>query len=132
MNNVHGELVIDNSGGGIYLNNISGTAILSTIEGNIRARFNAVNAGQPMAFSSMDGSIDIMFPEDYGAILKLKSVYGKIVSDFALSQSSVDNKSLRQEPTLHDNGWQFTRFGDGGAQIVMITYNGNIYIRANR
>ena len=132
VNDVSGELVIDNSGGSIYLNNVSGTAILSTIEGNIRARFSTVSAGQPLAFSSMDGTIDVMFPRNYGAFLKMKSVYGQIITDYDLSVNSKEKFSPEVSSSEQNNTWKYIRLNDGGAQILFITYNGDIFIRENR
>ena len=132
VNDVNGEQVIDNSGGSIYLNNVTGTAILSTIDGNIRARFSAMSAGQPMAFSSMDGTIDVMFPKDFGAFLKMKSVYGQIVSDYDLAHSDKEEYSPGTFLSTLDDNWQYARLNEGGAQIFLITYNGDIYLRKQR
>jgi hypothetical protein len=130
-NDINGEFTIDNSGGGIYLNNVSGTAVLSTIDGIIRARFREAISGQPMAFSSMNGTIDVMFPRGFGAYLKMKSVYGRIITDYKYHHEHKESTDPSASELIPDNEWQFIKLNEGGAQILVITYNGDILIREN-
>jgi hypothetical protein len=132
VNNLRGELVIDNSGGGIYLNNVSGTAVLSTIEGLIRARFSQVSPGQPMAFSSLDGTIDVRFPKSLDALLKMKSENGQIFSEYDFSPEQIDNDLSKNQPDNAENNWRYVQLNGGGAQILIITYNGDIYLGKNK
>jgi hypothetical protein len=123
VNNMSGELVIDNAGGAIYLNNVSGAAVLATLDGLIRARFTDIPSGQPMAFSSMDGTIDLTFPNDLDAIIKLKTEHGQVISDFDLSTDrDLNNHNENQM------GWIYANQSGGGSQIVLSTYNGDIIL----
>ncbi len=79
---VDGELDIDDVNGSVTLNNISGSAVAHALNGHLFATFNHVNPQKPMAFSSLNGDIDVTFPADLKANVSLRSDRGDVFSDF--------------------------------------------------
>src|SRR6266550_1337298 len=78
---VDGELEVNDVNGAVTLTNVSGSAVAHALNGRLLATFTRVNQ-QPMAFSSLNGEIDVTFPADLKANLSLKSDRGEIFSDF--------------------------------------------------
>ncbi|GAA3999915.1 hypothetical protein GCM10022408_08650 [Hymenobacter fastidiosus] len=133
VENVSGELEVSNVNGSIRLGNVAGSAVLNTVNGDVTARFTDVTANAPMAFSSVNGKIDVTFPAKVKTALKLKSDRGEIYSDFDLT---VDTSAPKVSRTAKDgtyrvnvDNWTYGKINGGGAEAMMKTLNGNIYIR---
>ena len=114
-----GEMEISNINGDISLKEISGSAILDTVDGDITVQFKEIAPGLPMAFSSVEGHIDITFPRDANALTKARADSGYILNDFA-------HKKERQTA---ESTWSYGKLNDGGAEIVLRSFLGNIHIR---
>jgi hypothetical protein len=133
VENVTGELEVSNVNGSIRLDDVAGSAVLSTVNGAVTAKFKDITPSAPMAFSSVNGKIDVTLPAKVKADLKLKSDRGEIYSDFDLT---VDNSTPKVTRTAKDgtyrlsqDSWTYGKVGGGGAEFMMKTLNGNIYIR---
>lgn len=133
VENVSGELEVSNVNGAIQLNDVSGSAVANTVNGPIKATFKTVTAGAPMAFSTVNGQVDVTLPGSAKAALKLKSDYGEVYSDFDLVTEKSPTKVARtneggmQRVTIDE--WTYGKINGGGAEIMMKTLHGNIYIR---
>jgi len=133
VQNVFGDLEITNINGNVNLDNISGSAVVNTIDGHIVANFKNVTPEVPMAFSSIEGKIDITFPAEIKAFVKMKSDNGEIFSDFEIeidkrkTQVNKSDKSGIYMITLEE--WTNGKINGGGPDILLKTLEGNIYIR---
>lgn len=133
VENVRGELEVSNVNGAILLNQVSGSAVANTINGSLTATFSSVTAGAPMAFSSLTGKVDVTFPSTIKASLKLKSDRGQVYSDFDVA---VD-KSAPKVTRTTQNGlsrvsidpWTYGTLNGGGAEIMLKSMNGSIFLR---
>lgn len=133
VENVNGELEISNVNGSIQLSNVSGSALLNTVNGSLTANFRSVTANVPMSFSNVNGKIDVTFPSNTKANLKLKSDRGAIYSDFDMAVE----KAAKPTTTTAQNGvyrisretWTTGKINGGGAEITMKSLQGNLYIR---
>lgn len=82
VENVKGELDINNYSGSITLTDISGAAVAHSYRGGVTATFKEVNPDSHMSFTSMTGDIDVTFPTSTKANFKMKSDRGDVYSDF--------------------------------------------------
>jgi DUF4097 and DUF4098 domain-containing protein YvlB len=132
---VDGELDVNDVNGSVTLNNVSGSAVAHALNGRLLATFTRVNQ-KPMAFSSLNGDIDITFPADLKANLSLKSDRGEIFSDFDVQvQASAPQQTIedgrknggkykvRIDKTVHGT------INGGGPEYQFTNFNGGIYIR---
>ncbi|GAB3295897.1 hypothetical protein GCM10027348_17870 [Hymenobacter tenuis] len=133
VQNVTGELEISNVNGSVRLEDVAGSAVVNTVNGDIFTSFKDITSGVPMAFSSVNGKIDVSFPSRAKANLKLKSDRGEIYSDFDMA---VDNSAPKVTRTSKDgtyrvsqDSWTSGKINGGGPEFMMKTLNGNIYIR---
>jgi len=132
ISDVTGNLEIQNKSGGISALNISGSVIAGTLSGSIAVSFKKVDPTMPMAFSTVSGGINVSFPADLKANLKIKSDLGKVYSDFDLVGDAAHPKLVRDEKDgvyhLSIDDWIFGRVGGGGPEFLIKNTNGNIHI----
>lgn len=133
IENVSGELEITNVNGLITMTNVSGSAVANTINGNLKANFKTVNAASPMAFSTLNGNIDVTFPATAKFDVKLKSDRGEIYSDFDVDVDNTQPKAVRTSKEgmykVSVEDWVKGKINGGGKEIMMTNMNGNIYVR---
>lgn len=132
VSDVKGNLELQNKSGGISALNISGSVIASTISGRITVSFKHVDPGVPMAFSTLSGGINVIFPADLKANLKIKSDHGKVYSDFDLAEDPGHPMATRSEKdgaySLSIDDWIYGRVGGGGPEFLIKNTSGNIHI----
>ncbi len=131
---IRGEMEISNVNGEITLEDVSGSASADTVNGDIKATFQTVTADSGMAFSSLNGDLDVTFPDTLKANLKLKTDQGNIFTDFEMT---VDNqksvvKSDRPSGTykVQIEQWVNGKINGGGPEMLFKTFNGDITIRS--
>jgi hypothetical protein len=133
IENVNGELEINNVNGPIELTNVGGSAVANTINGAIKATFTNVNSDAPMAFSTLNGRIDVTFPAAAKANFKMKTDRGDIFSDFDMDidrsqpQATRSNQSGMYRVAVEN--WVNGKINGGGPEIMMKSMQGNIYVR---
>jgi DUF4097 and DUF4098 domain-containing protein YvlB len=132
---VDGELDVNDVNGSVTLNNVSGSAVAHALNGRVLVTFTRINQ-KPMAFSSLNGDIDVTFPADLKANLSLKSDRGEIFSDFEVQvQASAPQQTVEDgrknggkylvkiDKTVHGT------INGGGPELQFTNFNGGIYIR---
>lgn len=134
VSDVSGEMEISNVNGPVTLSNVSGSAVVNTVNGDVKVNFKSIDPKAAMAFSSLNGNVDVTFPASFKANVKLKSDQGDIYSDFDItadpSQPKV-NKTTSKSGTFRINieSWVYGKINAGGPELMMKNMNGNIYIR---
>jgi DUF4097 and DUF4098 domain-containing protein YvlB len=133
---VNGELDVNDVNGSVTLNNISGSAVAHALNGHLHATFTRVDPQKAMAFSSLNGDIDVTFPADLKANVSIRSDRGDVFSDFdvqlraAASQPEVEDSRghggkyrVKIDKTVHGT------INGGGPEIQFTNFQGQIYIR---
>jgi hypothetical protein len=132
--NITGNLEISNIQGSIFLKNISGSVIANTINEDINVGFNTLTPNTPMAFTTLNGNVDVTFPAATKANIKLKSDMGEVYSEFDVVVDKNANKPKQivdKEKGMYKikkDDWTYGKINGGGAEIMMKTMNGNLYI----
>jgi hypothetical protein len=128
-----GDVEVDNPYGRVRLERLTGSANVNTVDGDITARFLGVAAGVPLAFSSVHGKIDVSFPADADLTVRVKSDEAMVYSDFDIA---VEKRKSRTDPAGKTGGtrialeeWTTGRIGRGGTDVLLKSFDGNIYIR---
>lgn len=133
VSNVSGELEISNTNGAISLSNISGSAVANTVNGSVVAIFKTIDAKAPMAFSTLNGNVDVTFPATFKGNVKLKSDMGEMYTDFDIEADKSQPKVNRTNQTgmyrVNIENWVYGKINGGGPELLMKNMNGNIYIR---
>lgn len=133
VKDVSGEIEISNVNGGISATGIAGSVVANTVNGDIVVKFKSVDPKAPMGFTSVNGKIDVLFPADTKANVKLKSDRGEMYSDFDIA---VDKTQPKVEKNTEDHyysvkieDWVYGKLNGGGPEMMMKTMMGDIYIR---
>jgi DUF4097 and DUF4098 domain-containing protein YvlB len=132
---VDGELDVDNVNGSVTLNNIAGSAVAHALNGRLLATFTRINQ-KPMAFSSLNGDVDVTFPGDLKANVSLRSDMGDVFSDFDVQMQAASSQPIVEDSRGHGGKYRVKidktvrgTINGGGTELQFTNFNGQIYIR---
>jgi DUF4097 and DUF4098 domain-containing protein YvlB len=138
VENVDGDLDVHNTNGGITLNSVAGSVVAVTTNGSVRATLTQVAAQKDMAFTSLNGNVDVTLPPSTKANLRLRSDHGDVYSDFDV-QLQPQSAPTVQENTRGDGRYRINRtrsvvgtINGGGPEFELRTFNSNVYVRKGR
>jgi hypothetical protein len=133
VENVSGELEVNDVNDKITLTNISGSVVANTVNGDVNVTFKGVDPKAPMAFSTLNGDVNVTLPSDTKANLKLKSDNGEVFSDFDIDIDKTPAKiDKTTEPGLYKikkDDWVYGKINGGGPEMMMKNMQGNIYVK---
>jgi hypothetical protein len=133
ISNVNGEFEVNNTNGPITMTGISGSVVATALNENIKVVFKSIDPNAPMAFSSLNGNIDVTFPATLKANVKLKTDNGDMFTDFDIDadKTATPAKKTSSNGTYRINieNWVYGKINAGGPELMMKNMNGNIYIR---
>ncbi len=136
---VGGTIEVNNVNGSITLRKVSGNVVAQTVNGEILVAMTRMTPDKPMSFSTMNGDIDVTFPADIKAVLRMKSQQGDIYSDFDVTLKPAPQKPAEEaaKPGKGKYRISFDRFmtgavNGGGPELTFNTFNGDIYIRKGK
>ncbi|QMU31191.1 DUF4097 family beta strand repeat-containing protein [Adhaeribacter radiodurans] len=130
---VNGEMEISNLNDDIRLTDVSGSVVANTLNGDLQVSLRKINPNVPMAFSTMNGKIDVALPANAKFATKMKADNGEIYSDFEMNF----NKDGKEKDLVKVSGgksikldkWLYGSVNGGGPEFMFKNFNGNIYIR---
>lgn len=132
---VDGEMDVNNVNGSVTLSNVSGSAIAHALNGKVQANFLHVNQ-KPMAFSSLNGDIDVTLPSDVKANLSIKSDRGDVFSDFDVQLQSARPEQIEEDGRKNGGKYRVRidktvhgTINGGGPEYQFTNFQGGIYIR---
>jgi DUF4097 and DUF4098 domain-containing protein YvlB len=131
---VHGEIDASSHNGQITLSRVSGTVVANAFNGALKVAMDRVDPAKPMSFSTFNGPIDVTFPADLKANIKLKTNHPDIFSDFDIrltgghpiteKNDTPDGKfRLRTDRTIYGE------INGGGPEVSFQSFNARITIR---
>jgi hypothetical protein len=136
VDGVEGEIEATNNNGGLTLSNVAGSVVAHSLNGKMIVSLRQITGNKPMAFTSLNGNIDLTLPANTKANLKMRTDNGDVYSDFDIQLRPSDRK-----PAVDDNRKQGGPYrieidksvngtiNGGGPDFDLHTLNGNIYIR---
>jgi hypothetical protein len=132
VSNINGKLVLENVNGPITATNINGSVIAESVNDDITVHFSGISADQAMAFTSVNGTLNLGLPANTGAELHIDSAEGEIVSDFEVdvqpSKPIVSREDGRHGVEVKVESVIVAKINNGGTVIKLRTLNGNINI----
>ena len=110
--------------------------VAQTLNGELKVTFDAVTPGKAMSFTNMNGDIDVTFPANLKADLRMRSDMGDILTDFDFeadattrrSQEGGEGRGFRLKIEKEIRG----QVGGGGPEMVFKNFNGDILIRKGK
>jgi hypothetical protein len=136
VDGVHGETDVTTTHGHITLTGVSGTVVASSSMGRLKVAMDRLDPSKPISFSSLNGDIDVTFPADVKANLKLKVDRGEIWSDFDVAITGRQT-GLHQLPVngVYRVGIDRNIYGTingGGVEVGFHSVNGKILIHKKK
>jgi hypothetical protein len=132
---VDGEMDVNNVNGSVTLSNVSGSAVAHALNGKVQANFLHVNQ-KPMAFSSLNGDIDVTLPADVKANLSIKSDRGDVFSDFDVQLQTARPQQIEEDSRKNGGKYRVRidktvhgTINGGGPEYQFTNFQGGIYIR---
>jgi hypothetical protein len=135
---IDGNMEIGNPNGSITLTGVSGSVVANTVNGNVLATLLRVTAEKAMAFTSLNGSVDVTLPAATRANLKLRSDNGDVYTDFDLSLRTAAEPPVQAAARdggrfqISVNKSIYGSINGGGPDIELRTFNSNVYARKGK
>lgn len=131
---VTGELALHNTNGGIRVTGARGPVSASTVNGGVRVAFASDSKiAAPMAFSTLNGDIEVTLPAKLAASFRLSTTNGEIYSDFDIE---TENLTGPVESSREKGRYRIVieravagRIGGGGPELLLKTFNGDIVLK---
>ena len=117
-----GEVEIAGNYNSVYMEDISGPALVSTVYGKVEAIFSEVSQAGPISLESTYAVVDVTVPSNTKADLTIKTPYGEAFSDLDIDFPKRDGMrkvSSTIEGTV--NG--------GGVEMYLKASYANVYLR---
>jgi|SoiMethySBSTD1v2_1073268.scaffolds.fasta_scaffold732082_2 putative adhesin len=137
VDNVDSEIEINTVDGGITLTNVGGSVVAHAVDGRITATIARVTPQAPMAFTSLDGDIDVTLPAAVKANLRLRSDQGDVFTDFDVQVTASTSANRTQQRNgrglrIDVNRSIYGTVNGGGPDFELRTFDGNIYVRKGK
>jgi hypothetical protein len=131
---VTGELELHNTNGGISVEGARGPVSAATVNGPVRVLFRGdAPASAPMAFSTLNGDIEVTLPAGLKADVRMRSDNGEIYSDFDIA---LERKPAKVEEERQKGRYRVVlsreiagKIGGGGPELLLKTFNGDILLK---
>jgi hypothetical protein len=133
INNVSGNLHVNNVNEKIDIRNAKGTTYAHTVNGDVTVTY-LNNPPEASSYYTINGDINVNYQSDLSADLQFKSMNGEFYTNFPtarmLPASVIKEKEKRGESYVYKlNTSTAVRFGNGGKTFKFETLNGNVYIK---
>jgi DUF4097 and DUF4098 domain-containing protein YvlB len=134
VDGVEGEVEVNNINGPITLTNIAGSIMAHSVNGTVKAALTRVTPDKAMAFTSMNGIVDVTLPSSIKANLKLRSDRGDVYTDFDVQMRGAAPKPV-EDPRekgkfrIDVNKAIYGTVNGGGQELELRTFNGNVFVR---
>lgn len=128
-----GDISASNVNGEVVLKNISGQTRAHTVNGDITA-FYLNSPTQNSEYETVNGTIEVRYPEDLSADIYFKSLHGDLYTDFSnLSRLKTQVKSEKRGNnrgiTYRIDKFAPVRIGNGGPEFRFEVLNGDVYVK---
>jgi DUF4097 and DUF4098 domain-containing protein YvlB len=120
--------------------NVAGAIVASSVNGRVMATMTRVTPNKPMAFTSVNGDIDVTLPPSVTANLKLRSDMADVFTDFDVQIQPAASAAAVEDTRFSAGGrggrlrievdkFIYGAVNGGGPELEMRTFNGNVYVR---
>ena len=127
-----GAFDIHGINGGIEMEDVAGSGLVSTINGKVKVTFSK-NPAKATQFKTLNGSVDVYFQGGLNADLSFKKLNGGIYTDFdvsALPRPAEAGDSSNGRFVYRSDRQTTGRAGKGGPELSFDTLNGNIRLHS--
>lgn len=130
---VEGEMELSNNNGSITATDIGGSVVAQSMNGDVKVTFTSIPSGKAMSFITFNGDVDVTFPGDLKADLRVSAGQGEIYTDFEFdlipTEEELKSERSGKKYRVQLNQDVRARIRGGGPEMHFKTWNGDIFIR---
>jgi hypothetical protein len=131
---VDGDIEANNLNGAIVLKNVAGSVVAHSNNGDVVAALSRVTESKAMAFTSLNGDIDVTLPASVRANLNMRTGNGDVYTDFEMQPARgapVVNEARRAGARYRIEVNRSIRgtLNGGGPEFELRTLNGDVFLR---
>ena len=138
VSGVDGDIELNNTNGRINAKDVAGSVVAQSMNGGILVTMRQVTPGKALSFSSQNGTVDVTLPPSIKANAKLRTGHGDIWTDFDV-QVTRSPAPVVEDSRARGGGYRidvdrnvYGTINGGGADLMLSTFNGSIYIRRGK
>lgn len=121
--NVSSELEISGRFNSVYMENITGPALVNTVHGSIEAIFTSLSQIGPTSLVSVHSTVDVTMPANTKANINIKTPYGEAYSDMDIEFPSNEDGMRKVSSTIKGT------LNGGGVDLDLKASYSNVYLR---
>lgn len=129
---VRGEHELSNTNGSIEARQVAGSVVAHTVNGRVLVTLTAVTPDKAMAFSTLNGDVDVTFPANTRANLRMESQNGDVYTDFDVAMreraASQEGRSGGRYRVMVERA-VVGAINGGGPEVRFKTFNGDVHLR---
>ena len=134
---VEGVLEANSVNGDLSLASVAGSVVAHTVNGTVTAVLTRADAEAPMAFTTLNGEVDVTLPPTTKANLKLRTDNGDTFTDFDIPPAAPrpTPRGSRQGDgrfRLEVERAVLASLNGGGPDIELRSFNGRVYLRKGK
>jgi hypothetical protein len=119
---ITGELEVSGRYNGVYLEGVTGSALVSTVYGKVEAIFSELNQDSPTSLVSVYNIVDVTLPAGTKADVRIKTPYGEAFSDMNIEFPS--EEGMRKVSSTIEG-----KLNGGGVKLDLKSSYKNVYLR---
>lgn len=93
-----GDIEIASLNGGVRLDDVAGSVVVSTQNGEIQANVRELHDGKPLSFQSMNGQVVVSVPAATKANVRFRTQNGEVLTDFDETALITKTESVSASP----------------------------------
>lgn len=119
---VAGEVEISGRYNSVYMEDVTGPALVNTVYGKVEAIFSELNQDGPTSLVSVYGVVDVTLPANSKADVSIKTPYGEAFSDMDIQFEGEDG--MRKVSSTIQG-----KLNGGGVKLDLKASHRNVYLR---
>lgn len=120
VNGVSAQVDASTVNGGIVARSSGGPVRAKTVNGSVTVAMGSINSNDDLEYETVNGSVTLELPANYGGQLELSTVNGRVSTDFPITiTGTLSPRRLRGS------------IGNGSSHIRASTVNGSVTLRRN-
>ena len=136
INNITGNLNLENNSGAIVATSIVGIVNASTNEGGIKVGFYQLPEEFSMILANVMGDVEIDIPKEADVSFHMKTNKGELLTNLDLQMkeaaaSPSENSSAREGFSYSNSPWSDAALNSGGPKMTLSSMTGNIIIKGH-
>lgn len=135
ISKMDGNIEVNIINGDIIIKEATGVVIANAVDGDIEVTFAGTPHNKPMAFSTVEGDVDVTLPKSITATIRANNVDGEVYTDFEMDVIPGDISQTDTDKMVMFSMFSNTvtgKINGGGAEVQMTSVNGSIYIRKGK